>query len=53
MTAPESRPGVVTAAFWLLIVGAVLLMTGGLLAAAAGFDTPRQAAALGVGSVHP
>ena len=44
MTAPESRPGVVTAAFWLLIVGAVLLMTGGLLAAAVGFDTLRQAA---------
>jgi len=44
MTTPESRPGVVTAAFWLLIVGAVLLMTCGLLAAAVGFDTLRQAA---------
>ena len=44
MTAPESRPGVVTAAFWLLVGGAVLLMTGGLLAATVGFDTLRQAA---------
>lgn len=44
MTAPESRPGAVTAAFWLLLVGAVLLMTGGLLAATVGFDTLRQAA---------
>ena len=44
MTAPESRPGVVAAAFWLLVGGAVLLMTGGLLAATVGFDTLRQAA---------
>ena len=44
MTAPQSRPGVVTAAFWLLIGGAVLLMTGGLLAATVGFDTLRAAA---------
>ena len=44
MTAPESRPGVVTAAFWLLIIGAVLLLTGGLLAATVGFDTLRSAA---------
>ena len=42
MTAPQSRPGVVTAAFWLLVVGAVLLMTGGLLAATVGFDYLRQ-----------
>lgn len=44
MTAPEFRPGVVTAAFWLLIGGAVLLLTGGLLAATVGFDTLRSAA---------
>ena len=44
MTAPESRPGVVTAAFWLLIGGAVLLLTGGLLAATVGFDTLLSAA---------
>ena len=44
MTAPESRPGVVTGAFWLLLGGAVLLLTGGLLAATVGFDTLRQAA---------
>lgn len=42
MTADEPRPGVVTAAFWLLVVGAVLLMTGGLLAATVGFDYLRQ-----------
>jgi hypothetical protein len=35
MTATEPRPRVVTAAFWTLLVGAVLLMTGGLLAATA------------------
>lgn len=40
----DSRPGVVNAAFWLLIAGAVLLATGGLLAATVGFDTLRQAA---------
>ena len=39
-----SRPGAVMTAFWLLIVGAVLLMTGGLLTATVGFDTLRQAA---------
>lgn len=42
MTADEPRPGAVTAAFWLLVVGAVLLMTGGLLAATVGFDYLRQ-----------
>ncbi len=42
MTAPDSRPGVVTAACWLLVAGAVLLMTGGLLAATVGFDYLRQ-----------
>jgi uncharacterized membrane protein YidH (DUF202 family) len=44
MTAPRPRPGAVTAAFWLLLVGAVLLLTGGLLAATVGFETLRQAA---------
>lgn len=54
MAAPESRPGVVSAAFWLLISGAVLLMTGGLLAATVGFDTLRQAAGPSVSdqSIH-
>ena len=44
MTAPQPRPGAVTAAFWLLVVGGVLLVVGGLLAATVSFDTLRQAA---------
>lgn len=44
MSAPASRPTALTAAFWLLIAGAVLLMAGGLMAATVGFDTLRQAA---------
>ena len=40
----ESRPAAVTTAFWVLIVGAVLLMAGGLMAATVGFDALRQAA---------
>ena len=44
MTAPQLRPGSVTAAFWLLVAGGVLLVVGGLLAATVSFDTLRQAA---------
>jgi hypothetical protein len=36
MTAPQSRPRVVTAAFWCWLVASVLLIVGGLLAAAVG-----------------
>lgn len=45
MTAIELRPREVTAAFWLLIAGAVLLLLGGLLAATLTFDAIRDAAA--------
>lgn len=44
MSTIESRPAPVTAAFWALILGAVLLMAGGLMAATVGFDSLRQAA---------
>ncbi|MGI9123747.1 MAG: hypothetical protein ACR2JM_03215 [Mycobacterium sp.] len=40
----DIRPGAVTAAFWLLMVGAVLLMVGGLMAATVSFDALREAA---------
>ncbi|HTY29329.1 MAG TPA: hypothetical protein VMD51_14475 [Mycobacterium sp.] len=43
MTATEPRPRAVDIAFWLLVVGAVLLMAGGLLAITIGYDTLRQA----------
>jgi hypothetical protein len=33
MTGPQSRPRVVTAAFWCWLVAAILLIVGGLLAA--------------------
>jgi hypothetical protein len=33
MTAPQSRPRVVTAAFWCWVVASVLLIVGGLIAA--------------------
>ncbi|HTI75681.1 MAG TPA: hypothetical protein VL634_11845 [Mycobacterium sp.] len=33
MTAPQSRPRVVTAAFWCWVVASFLLMVGGLIAA--------------------
>jgi hypothetical protein len=33
MTAPQSRPRVVTAAFWCWLVASILLIVGGLLAA--------------------
>ena len=44
MTASESRPAAVTTAFWLLVLGAVLLMAGGLMSATLGFDTLRRSA---------
>ena len=42
MSTTESRPTAVTAAFWALVVGAVLLMAGGLYAATVNFDALRQ-----------
>jgi hypothetical protein len=36
MTAPPSRPRVVTAAFWCWVVASILLIVGGLLAASVG-----------------
>lgn len=45
MTATEPRPRTVDVAFWLLVVGAVLLLAGGMLAATLGYDTLRKAAA--------
>lgn len=44
MSDTDSRPAAVTAAFWALMVGAVLLMAGGLMAATVGFDALREAA---------
>lgn len=43
MTSTEPRPRAVDIAFWLLIVGAVLLMAGGLLAITLGYDVLRAA----------
>lgn len=46
MSAPQqplSRPRVVDVAFWLLAVGAVVLIGGGLLAATVSFDSARGA----------
>lgn len=44
MSPPASRPTALTAAFWLLVAGAALLMAGGLMAATVSFDALRQAA---------
>ena len=44
MTVSESRPAAFNTAFWLLVVGAVLLMAGGLMSATLGFDTLRRSA---------
>ena len=46
--ASPTRPGAVTAAFWTLVFGAVLLMAGGLMAAIVDFDALRDAAPPGV-----
>jgi heme/copper-type cytochrome/quinol oxidase subunit 3 len=43
MSATESRPTGLTAAFWLLVVGAVMLFFGGVMAATVGFESMRQA----------
>ena len=43
MTETEHRPSVVTTACWLLVVGAVLLIAGGLITATVSFDTLRKA----------
>lgn len=40
----ETRPSAVTAAYWLLVLGAVLLMAGGLLAGLVSFDSLRETA---------
>lgn len=43
MTATQPRPRIVSAGFWALLVGALLLMVGGLVAATLNFDTVRAA----------
>lgn len=54
MTAPKPRPTSVTAAFWLLVVGGVMLLSAGLITATIGFDTLRrtQPATVSDASVH-
>ena len=37
------RPRIVNVAFWLVLVGAVLLLAGGLLGVSTAFSTPRAA----------
>jgi hypothetical protein len=44
MSETESRPSAVTNACWLLVIGGVLLIAGGLLATLVSFDSLRQAA---------
>ena len=44
MTASEARTGASRAPFWLLVVGATLLISGGLMAVTVGFDALRHAA---------
>jgi hypothetical protein len=44
MTPTEPRPRAVDVAFWLLVVGAVLLLAGGMFAATLSYDTLRNAA---------
>ncbi len=44
MTAHDARPAGPGAAFWLLVVGGVMLMLGGFMAATKSFDALRQAA---------
>lgn len=43
MTPPPQRPRVVTAAFWCWVVGAVMLMVGGLIAASVNLPLPLRA----------
>jgi len=40
MTAPQSRPRVVTAAFWCWVLASVMLMAGGLMAATVNLNLP-------------
>ena len=42
MNETESRPGAVTAACWLLFIGAVLLIVAGLITGTVSFDTLRR-----------
>ena len=42
MSSTETRPTAVNAAFWALVGGAVLLMSGGLMAATVSFDYLRE-----------
>ncbi|BBZ35411.1 hypothetical protein [Mycolicibacterium confluentis] len=42
---PSARPRIVDIAFWLLVLGAVLLMFGGMIALATNFDSVRAVAA--------
>lgn len=44
MSVTESRPGAVDTAFWLLVVGAAMLMAGGVMAAGVDFDALRRTA---------
>ena len=44
MAANDLRPGGVTTAFWLLVVGGVMLMAGGLMAATVSVESLREAA---------
>ena len=46
MTAPQSRPRVVTAAFWCWIVASILLIVGGLLAASVSLPTVFRGAGI-------
>ncbi len=48
MSETESRPSAVTTACWLLVVGGVLLIAGGVLATLVSFDSLRQAAPITV-----
>ncbi len=43
MTAPEPRPRAVNVAFWLSLVGAILLIAGGLLGVTTALTTPVSA----------
>lgn len=38
----ETRPSAVTTAYWLLVLGAALLMAGGVITASLGFETVRR-----------
>lgn len=42
MNAPDDQPSVVTTACWLLVLGAALLIAGGLITATVSFDTLRR-----------